>query len=143
MRGGDLLVRALEACGLFILGVVVWRLAAWWTLARAKRLARLNSAELSLVLPGRAGILLFGSAHCAPCVHAQAPAARSLVREFGDRVQLKEVDVDEEPELAKRYGVMSLPTVLVFDNRGVARRVFHGLVSIDALRRELAPLLSS
>ncbi len=139
MSPANLLLRAALALAIVALGAGTWLLAGRLSLARARR----SSGKESLLEPGRAGLLLFGSAHCAPCVQAQAPAARRLEAELGGRLQLREVDVDEEPELAERYGVMSLPTVYIYDAEGEPRRVFRGLVSLDELRRQVQPFLAS
>lgn len=50
---------------------------------------------------------------CAPC-HFVAPVLGEIVRERGDELRLVKVNVDEEPELAQRYGIMNLPTIVLF-----------------------------
>ena len=49
---------------------------------------------------------------CGPC-RMLAPAIEALDKQFGDKVLVAKVNVDEEPELAGRYNVMSIPTLLV------------------------------
>lgn len=119
----------------------LWRLLSLIVLGRAKGAAKAES--LAGFEPGRPGILVFGSLSCATCVHAQAPAARKAVAALGDTAQLVEVDVDESPELANRYGVVSLPTVFVLDARGEPRRVYHGFVSAAELRSQVEPLAAA
>ena len=67
------------------------------------------------------GLLLvdFWAPWCGPC-RAVAPVLDSLVRDEGGRVTLAKVNVDEQPALASRYQVRSIPTILfVKDGRVV------------------------
>jgi thioredoxin 1 len=52
---------------------------------------------------------------CGPCVLA-APVIEELSSEYADKAVIAKVDVDDQGELAQRYGVMSIPTVIVFKN---------------------------
>jgi len=63
----------------------------------------------------RQGLTLvdFGAAWCPPCKTLK-PILDQLGSEQADRLAVLEVDCDESPELASRYGVMSMPTVLLF-----------------------------
>ena len=66
----------------------------------------------------------FGAEWCGPCV-AVAPVIRSLALEYVDRLMVATVDVDADPRLAARYGVRSLPTVMLLSG-GEIRRVLVG-----------------
>ena len=52
---------------------------------------------------------------CGPC-KMLSPAVESLAEKYGDQVLVGKVNVDQEPELARRFGVMSIPTVVVLKN---------------------------
>ena len=52
---------------------------------------------------------------CGPC-RMLAPAIEALDKQFGDKVLVAKVNVDQEPELARRFGVMSIPTVVFLKN---------------------------
>ena len=54
---------------------------------------------------------------CGPCV-AAAPIIDKLAKEFQDKMLITKLNVDENPRSAQQYGVMSIPTVLVFKNDG-------------------------
>jgi thioredoxin 1 len=56
----------------------------------------------------------FWAPWCGPC-HAITPVLQSLEDEVGDRVSFTKVNVDENPVAASRYGVLSIPTVILFD----------------------------
>ena len=55
----------------------------------------------------------FWAAWCGPC-RMLAPAVAQIAAELDGQVKVGKVNVDEEPELAQRFGIMSIPTVLVF-----------------------------
>jgi len=59
---------------------------------------------------------------CGPC-HALAPVLESIESSHGDRLRIVKVDVDAEPDIARRYDVMSFPTLLLFRDGAVVRRL--------------------
>src|SRR6266480_6866788 len=56
----------------------------------------------------------FWAEWCGPC-HAVAPVLDQIAEERSE-LRLVKVNIDEEPELARRYGVMSIPTMILFDS---------------------------
>ena len=58
-------------------------------------------------------IVDFWAEWCGPC-HAVAPVLDRIVEEHGDELKLVKVNIDEEQELAQRYGVASIPTMILF-----------------------------
>lgn len=75
----------------------------------------------------------FWATWCGPC-RMQAPILDELDKELGGAVKIGKVDVDSEMELAKRYRVMSIPTLLVFKDGALVSRAV-GLQEIEQLRR--------
>ena len=60
---------------------------------------------------------------CGPC-KMLSPVVESIGSQYEGKVLVGKVNVDEEPELAVRYGVMSIPTVIFFkDGKEIARKV--------------------
>ena len=57
----------------------------------------------------------FWAEWCAPC-RALGPIVETLAGDYSGRARIAKVDVDASPELAMRYGVRSIPTVILFDN---------------------------
>jgi thioredoxin 1 len=52
------------------------------------------------------------------------PVIDELANEYSGRVVIAKVDTDAEPELSSRYGVLSIPTVILFkDGQEIARQV--------------------
>ncbi len=52
---------------------------------------------------------------CGPC-HAIAPTIDALSNEFEGKVKFVKVDVDANQEVASRYDIMSIPTIMLFEN---------------------------
>ena len=57
----------------------------------------------------------FWAVWCGPC-KMLSPAVEDIAERYGDKVLVGKVNVDEEPELARRFGVMSIPTVVFLKN---------------------------
>ncbi|HEX5468943.1 MAG TPA: thioredoxin [Gaiellaceae bacterium] len=56
----------------------------------------------------------FWAEWCGPC-HAVAPVLDQIAEERSE-LRLVKVNIDEEPEIARRYGVMSIPTMILFES---------------------------
>ena len=77
----------------------------------------------------------FWAEWCAPC-RAIAPALEDLARESGGTVSLAKVNVDEQPGLAARYGIRSIPTILFVKDGKVVDQVI-GAVPKAQLKKKL------
>ncbi len=60
-------------------------------------------------------IVDFYATWCKPC-KVQAPIVEEIQTELGDKVRVIKVDVDVEEDLANRYGIQSIPTIMIFKN---------------------------
>jgi thioredoxin 1 len=80
-------------------------------------------------------IVDFWAEWCGPC-HAVAPVLDRIVEERAGEVKLVKVNIDEERELAERYGIVSIPTMVLFRN-GEQAAVAVGALPKGALERSL------
>lgn len=64
---------------------------------------------------GKLMMVDFWADWCGPC-RMLGPVIEKLAQEYEGKVQVGKVNVDQQPELAMRYGVMSIPTVIFFKN---------------------------
>ena len=78
----------------------------------------------------------FWAEWCGPCKMI-APAVADLAREFAGRAVVGKLNVDENPRVASRYGVMSIPTLLIFKNGQVVDQIV-GAQPAPVLRQRLA-----
>ena len=63
----------------------------------------------------------FWAEWCGPC-RMIAPALDEIAGAMGDKVKIVKLNVDENPQTASKYGVMSIPTLMIFKNGEMAAR---------------------
>ena len=67
-------------------------------------------------------VIDFWAEWCGPCKMI-APVLEDIAKEHGGQVAVAKLNVDDNPEVARRYDVMSIPTLLVFADGQVKRRL--------------------
>ena len=80
-------------------------------------------------------IVDFWAEWCGPC-HAVSPVLDRIAQERGDEVKLVKVNIDEEQGLAQRYGISSIPTIILFKG-GEPAAAAIGAQPKQALERSL------
>lgn len=78
-------------------------------------------------------IVDFWAGWCGPC-KMLAPMIEQLDEKFGAEAKICKVDVDDQSELARRFGVMSIPTVISFSNGEETGKVV-GVQPMEALEK--------
>jgi thioredoxin 1 len=76
----------------------------------------------------KSGVVMvdFWAEWCGPCKMA-GPVVDALADEYAGKMTVGKVDVDAEPEIAGKFGVMSIPTVILFkDGSEIGRQVGFG-----------------
>jgi thioredoxin 1 len=86
-------------------------------------------------------VVEFWADWCPPC-KAIAPVLDELATEYEARLEVFKVNADEEPDLARRYEVTSIPTLLVFADGMVHRRMV-GARSRSQLTEEIREFIGS
>lgn len=132
----DLLLRALLALGIIAGGLFLY----WCVNQRLLFKAKNNLLSLFVALPHKPVIVYFTTPDCAPCKTVQRPALNQVLLTMGETLQVIEIDATEKPDLAKQWGVMSVPTTFVLDSRGRARYVNNGVARVEKLMEQLQTL---
>ncbi|MFN8383069.1 MAG: thioredoxin family protein [Anaerolineales bacterium] len=132
----ELLLRFVSAIGIIFLGVGVYWLVNQFLLSRAKN----NVNSLLSPLPNKPVIVYFTTPDCAPCKTVQRPALEKLTSLLGEKLHVVEIDATERPDLAKTWGVMSVPTTFLLNARGEARYVNNGVARVEKLMEQIQTL---
>ncbi|AIQ70851.1 MULTISPECIES: thioredoxin [Paenibacillus] len=102
-------------------------------------MAIVNVSDQSFVgeVEGQGTVVVdFWAPWCGPC-KMLAPILEELSTELGDDVKIAKLNVDENPETASRFGVMSIPTLIFFKDGQPVDKVV-GLNSKDSLKNIVA-----
>lgn len=132
----DILLRSALAIAIIVLGVFAYWLINQRLLVRA----RSNVFTLFSQLPNKPVIVYFTTPDCAPCKTVQRPALSRVMQLLGDGLEVVEIDATQRPDLAKQWGVMSVPTTFLLDARGEARYVNNGVTRAEKLMEQIETL---
>jgi thioredoxin 1 len=94
-----------------------------------------QSFEEEVLKSDKPVIVDFWAEWCGPC-HAVSPVLDRIVDERNGDLKLVKVNIDEQPELAQRFGVQSIPTIILF-NEGEPAAAAIGAQPKSALERAL------
>ena len=125
--------RAAVALCVLLVGAGAFHVVRAMVLSRARG----ASSRLEGFARGTPAILAFSTPECVTCKAAQRPALRNLRERLGDGLQVLEVDAVERPDIARAWGVLSVPTTFVLDADGRPRQVNHRFASAEKLLAQL------
>jgi thioredoxin 1 len=92
-----------------------------------------------LVLKSDKPVLVdFWAVWCGPC-QVQGPIVEDVAKEMAGKAVIGKMNVDENPQAAQQFGIMSIPTVMIFKNGAVVKQ-FIGVQSKETLLSELNKL---
>jgi thioredoxin 1 len=84
-------------------------------------------------------LLDFSAEWCAPCKRLQ-PIVEAIAQEYDGRLKVAHLDIDKAQSIAVRFGIMSVPTVLLFKGGKVQDQLL-GYVPKDKLIEKINPIL--
>lgn len=132
----DILLRFGLALGIMVSGVVIY----WYLNQRLLARAQGSVHALFGAQPDKPTIVYFTTPDCAPCKTIQRPALEKLTSLFGEGISVIEIDASQNPELAKTWGVMSVPTTFLLDQKGAAKYVNTGVARLEKLMEQVKTL---
>ena len=125
----------------FAIAIIGMGLGAYWLVNhRLLARARNNAFTLFNTLPNKPVIVYFTTPDCAPCKTVQRPAIDRVTNMLGGKMHVVEINAIERPDLAKTWGVMSVPTTFLLDSRGEARYVNNGVTRAEKLMEQIQTL---
>ena len=81
----------------------------------------------------------FFATWCGPC-GMQTPILEELGKKMGEAVEIKKVDVDQHMDLAEKYGIRVVPT-LIIEKDGKVVQSMEGVTDLSTLEKLLKPLV--
>ncbi len=82
----------------------------------------------------------FWAVWCGPC-QMQGPIVEDVAKTMAGKAKVGKLNVDENPTISQKYGIMSIPTLMIFKNGTVVKQ-FIGVQSKETLLGELNKLIN-
>ena len=91
-------------------------------------------------LGDKPAIIDFHATWCGPCKQL-APTLKALAAEYGDEIYIYKVDVDKEPDIARAYGIRSVPSLLFIPHDDSKPKMGQGNIPKASLKKEIDEFL--
>jgi thioredoxin 1 len=97
------------------------------------------SFELDVLQSTKPVLVDYWAEWCGPCRQV-APVLEEIAGEYGEKIDIVKLNVDDNPEVVRRYGIMNIPTLAIFKNGEVVKEII-GAKPKSALLGELEEFL--
>ncbi|NHZ71615.1 MAG: conjugal transfer protein TraF [Aquificales bacterium] len=121
---------------LMIMGLLTLAATGAFLLFKQGQLRQINFKALA-VAGGQPTLLYFRSDSCGTCPTQSRYLDQLMAGENG-RFTIQSIDVDTEPDTAKQYGVMTLPTTMILDANGRVQEINYGLTPPHKLEQQIS-----
>lgn len=91
-----------------------------------------NNFEKEVLNSDKKVLVDFWATWCNPC-KLMHPVLENLDKEVDENIKIGKINIDNDVELAAKYGVMSIPTFILFENGEVKNRIV-GVQSLETLK---------
>lgn len=99
-----------------------------------------DSFETDVIQANKPVLVDFWATWCGPCLMI-APILEEIADEYTDQVTVAKLDVDENPQTPAQFGVMGIPTLILFKEGEAVERI-TGYMPKDRLLAKLTPHLN-
>ncbi len=89
-----------------------------------------NNFDVEALQSDKPVLVDFWAPWCAPC-RMVGPIVAELAGSYSEKVKVGKLNTDDNPNIASRYGIMSIPTILLFKNGEIADRIVGAALKKD------------
>ncbi len=98
-----------------------------------------SNFESEVIKSDKVVLVDFFATWCGPC-RMQGPIVEEIEKEIGDKAKIGKMDIDGNPVTAQKFGIMSIPTIIIFKG-GQALKTLVGLQDKQTLLDEINKLV--
>ena len=98
-----------------------------------------DTFEAEVIQSDMPAIVDFWAAWCAPC-HMIAPILEEIAEEYDGQLKVAKLDVDQNPQVATQFGIMGIPTMILFKEGEAVERLI-GYMPKERLLEKITPHL--
>lgn len=125
-----------------VVGVLLFIGLAWAYNSRRQAgpgVADMVTFSTAMIVDGRPAVVKFYADWCGPC-KVYAPIFDEVAADYGSRIKVASVNLDENRDIAQKYSIRAIPATLFFDAKGNQVKRIDGVVAGDTLKAAIDAL---